>query len=358
MPTEHSENKICPHPDCKCKGQEQPITNFSISNDDPAGWCKDCGKTAQKKKREFNKNNLNKEPPKDGMKRCSYHKVMHNISEFNTDVTSTDGYQCKCKEAQKIDRDKKAAKHADVSETQMKTCNDPKCENPHKPLSEFNKSNTGTLGHANTCKVCRARKRREQNTHTPQTEGTKTCYGVLCIQDDGSGTEKGVSMFSTDQYNLDGLQNQCKNCKLEATKKHVSTLDGFFTKLYCDIIQNAKKRAKTIEVKISKQDIKDLYAKQQGKCALTGMSLTHNAYNTKEREHHIINYFNISVDRIDSSKHYEKGNIQLVGAIVNRMKTDMKQEQFLELINMLHCHNFDTINKILLNKDDVKLQSK
>ena len=50
---------------------------------------------------------------------------------------------------------------------------------------------------------------------------------------------------------------------------------------------------------------------------------------------HIINKFNISVDRIDSNKDYSKDNIQLVGAIINRIKSDLSNDEFTEICNMV-----------------------
>jgi hypothetical protein len=38
---------------------------------------------------------------------------------------------------------------------------------------------------------------------------------------------------------------------------------------------------------------------------------------------------NISIDRIDSSKGYLRGNVQFVCDIVNRMKSSMTQEELL-----------------------------
>lgn len=57
-----------------------------------------------------------------------------------------------------------------------------------------------------------------------------------------------------------------------------------------------------------------MYYKQEGKCALSGEILTKIALEDKG-----INKYNVSIDRINSSKDYTKDNIQLVGAIINIM---------------------------------------
>ena len=49
--------------------------------------------------------------------------------------------------------------------------------------------------------------------------------------------------------------------------------------------------------------------------------------------------YNISIDRIDSSKGYIKGNIQLVCGIVNVMKSDSSEDEFLQLCKKIVEHN-------------------
>jgi hypothetical protein len=47
-----------------------------------------------------------------------------------------------------------------------------------------------------------------------------------------------------------------------------------------------------------------------------------------------------SLDRIDSSKGYVKGNVQFVSAILNYAKLDMKEEEFREgLREMFECYS-------------------
>ena len=48
-----------------------------------------------------------------------------------------------------------------------------------------------------------------------------------------------------------------------------------------------------------------------------------------------INDYNISIDRKDSSKGYTKDNIQLVGAIINIMKNDIDEKDFLLFVSTI-----------------------
>lgn len=194
-----------------------------------------------------------------------------------------------------------------------------------KLFDNFHKNASGTYGYHNECKTCRSEKRKKINVPKP-TIGTKKCLKCENTYD--------ISNFYCDKSNSTGLQTYCKDCCVENTKKWASTFDGFIKRLYKDIINNNKKRAKPIKCLITTQDIKDLYDKQNSLCALTNQKLTTDTYTVKGNQH-IINKFNISVDRIDSNKDYTKDNIQLVGAIINRIKSDLSNEQFLDICNMV-----------------------
>ena len=66
----------------------------------------------------------------------------------------------------------------------------------------------------------------------------------------------------------------------------------------------------------------ELLEQQQNKCAVSGIEMTF----TKKTDG-IKVHTNLSIDRIDSSKGYEIGNIQLVCAIVNIMKSTLTMDE-------------------------------
>jgi hypothetical protein len=87
-----------------------------------------------------------------------------------------------------------------------------------------------------------------------------------------------------------------------------------------------------LEFSITKEDVIKLYKDQNGKCAITKKEMTHNALNDrKEKDCHILNPYNISIDRINSTVGYTKTNIRLVGAIINRIRFDMTDKQFFAI---------------------------
>jgi len=66
----------------------------------------------------------------------------------------------------------------------------------------------------------------------------------------------------------------------------------------------------------------ELFLKQKGKCALSGMEL-------KFPQKHRDIKSNASLDRIDSKKGYVKDNIQWVDKKVNGMKSNMEEQEFI-----------------------------
>lgn len=84
--------------------------------------------------------------------------------------------------------------------------------------------------------------------------------------------------------------------------------------LYSRLGRQNKSQAK-VEIKITKDDLRELWDQQQGKCAVTGLHMT---YFPRSQRHST--GLNASVDRIDSTDIYRKGNVRLVCSRVNFMK--------------------------------------
>jgi len=87
------------------------------------------------------------------------------------------------------------------------------------------------------------------------------------------------------------------------------------------------RRRKKQEVKISIDYAWKLFVKQNRKCALSGEDIYFPKMWAEKGT--------ASLDRIDSSKGYIKGNVQWVHKYVNLMKNRLTQEYFLELCNKI-----------------------
>lgn len=104
-------------------------------------------------------------------------------------------------------------------------------------------------------------------------------------------------------------KRSCKECN--AAKKNAYRSASPEAYLFSRLNNKARK----VEVSITKEDLRAMWDEQQGKCAVTGMHMTY--YPRRMRDS---TGLNASVDRIDQSKGYEKGNVRLVCYRVNLMR--------------------------------------
>ncbi len=103
--------------------------------------------------------------------------------------------------------------------------------------------------------------------------------------------------------------------------------------------KSTSKRSKNIKFNISIKDAWDLFLKQNKKCALTGVELKFNrqyANNPNGKEQ------TASLDRIDSNKDYTLNNIQWVHKIVNKMKMNLNEKDFINWCKLIIATNNET----------------
>jgi len=90
----------------------------------------------------------------------------------------------------------------------------------------------------------------------------------------------------------------------------------------------ASAKRRTIGVSITIEEAWNLFLEQKRRCALTGLEL-------KFPESGKDKNWTASLDRIDSSKPYEIGNIQWVHKHINVMKNKYSQEYFIEMCKLI-----------------------
>jgi hypothetical protein len=95
------------------------------------------------------------------------------------------------------------------------------------------------------------------------------------------------------------------------------------------IVGGAKKR--NVPLTITRDYSLELYHKQGGRCALTGVEL-------KWRLSSKCNTWTASLDRIDSTVGYVSGNVQWVHRDINRMKWDLDEQAFIDLCTQVADH--------------------
>jgi hypothetical protein len=96
----------------------------------------------------------------------------------------------------------------------------------------------------------------------------------------------------------------------------------YTNKLYARALQH------DLEFNINTEYLNEIYQQQNKKCALTGIDIE---FKTK--------HGTASVDRIDSSKGYIKGNIQWVHKDINIMKMDFTVLEFIRMCKLVTDYN-------------------
>ena len=156
-----------------------------------------------------------------------------------------------------------------------------------KPISEFHKDKTKKFGVGSTCKECAKKISKEYYyKHSDHIKRRVTCYSETYVP------------------------------------RHSREIDSRLRNLHTNA------RGRTKEFSISVEDVYDLWRNQEGRCAYTKLPLlaTANQFNT------------VSLDRIDSSKGYIVGNVQLVCAAINKMKQEYTEDLFI-LLSLLVTQN-------------------
>lgn len=97
------------------------------------------------------------------------------------------------------------------------------------------------------------------------------------------------------------------------------------------IKKNAEKR--NLKFEITEIYIWEIFEKQNRKCALSGKPIRLDAKNPWYRK------TTASLDRIDSSKGYIKGNVHWVHKDVNCMKWGLEMKRFLQLVEQIYFNS-------------------
>jgi hypothetical protein len=154
-----------------------------------------------------------------------------------------------------------------------------------------------------------------------RTEGTRSGHTVWRCKCE-CGAEKDVYATHIRQGNSKGCK-QC--CKPKGKDSPYWTGVGDISGDYFDNIRrgaDGSKGRRKIKFDITKKYIWKLYEEQEGKCVLSGQPIT---IDYKGKDH------TASLDRIDSTKGYIRGNVQWVHKHVNLMKNKLDQNYFIKL---------------------------
>jgi len=313
-------------------------------------------------------------------KLCSCCNVQLAVEEFHSDKSTKDGYQTNCKKCKStkthqtkstvdgfmkfllkdiVGNSKKRNIDVEITLTDIKTLFDKQnglCyytnhkmtnvsharnedDNQHI-INKWNMSvdrKNSKIGYMkdNITIICSIVNRMKMNLK--EDDFLLICYGVYC-QNKSDGSEKIFSLNSISDKDLVDIE----------ARKYTCPKENIIRSLYATTKDNVNRRHKNLSFEITVNDITDTYNKQNGICKLSGCIMTSYAYNIDNTDNKkiIIHNWNVSIDRIDSNKGYTTDNIQLVSNVINRMKSDMTNEEFIEICNLVTNHNVNKIKEI------------
>ena len=136
----------------------------------------------------------------------------------------------------------------------------------------------------------------------------------------------GKQAFCTKQELETGKRNRCDSCGKK--KRFGERVDDISINFFHNYKRSAQRR--NIDFTITLEYVADLFRKQEGKCAISGMSIDIKGTPWKGQTG--------SLDRIDPTKGYVEGNVQWVHKLVNELKWDLQPQEFFTIIKQIYEH--------------------
>lgn len=105
----------------------------------------------------------------------------------------------------------------------------------------------------------------------------------------------------------------------------------------------ASARGRNIEFNLSKEFLYELYEKQKGACYYTGKRMNLTIYSGIMPNRENIEKFKdyLTIDRLNSSKGYVKGNVVLCTLKVNTAKGSLNYDEFVQICNFVKQRDFN-----------------
>ena len=138
------------------------------------------------------------------------------------------------------------------------------------------------------------------------------------------------------------VRQTCKVCVgIGRRKRYSSTPRSYFQQAIQYSKSSYKKNNRNVAnlqpYVLNVDDCLDLWEQQRGKCAISGVQMTHHRDGSGKKE------FNVSLDRIEPGGAYSKANVQLVCYRINIMRHVLNIDMFFWWIK--NIHDFSVENK-------------
>lgn len=195
-----------------------------------------------------------------------------------------------------------------------------------KSVVDFSKNKNKKDGLNGHCKKCHSNYRKNRYKENPEREKISNfnyrqnnyVNSNCCV------CNKDIVRYRTNVG--EGKNNYCKEClKFSRRYKNISPVSYY--------IRSSKRRSKNNKFKFNLKEkyLEKLFIKQGGKCKVTNIPIElHGCYTKKGTL-----ATTASLDRIDNSKGYIKGNVRFVSLGVNYMKNRRSDEELFELLSLI-----------------------
>jgi hypothetical protein len=218
----------------------------------------------------------------------------------------------------------------------------PKC-NIERKLTQYYKHSLrkdGFIRYRPICKSCRKKVR--SNPPRPITDKLIKTGKQICKY---CNVEKLINEFYVNGCFNDGTKNyraRCKQCVINKLKSvYINTREQKINirskspqNYMSGLLLKASHRKKEFNIDI--YFLNELYALQQGLCAISGYKMTWQAGQGRLP-------YNISIDRKDPKIGYLKTNVHLVCSFINMMKNVMQLQEFLKMCQtIVKFNNLET----------------
>lgn len=143
---------------------------------------------------------------------------------------------------------------------------------------------------------------------------------------------KPLDDFYPSKVTKSGFETRCNSCTKARTRNFFNENTRQYLAVLCRGhrgIANrpsarSRRRVLAAESQVTPEILWDLWQKQEGRCAITGVPMTHLL------GHGMRMLTNVTIDRIDSDKGYTEDNIRLACKAANWMKNQMTDRELLQ----------------------------
>lgn len=212
-----------------------------------------------------------------------------------------------------------------------------KCKQYYPMTDEyFPRRSNVVCGFDSHCKSCQKEKERKR-VRVPAFNEEGLLYCKRCK------TYKPITEFYENSSNVKCRKyysNNCKTCEYERKKiaKEASYEEISKERFFSVLLSGCKTRAlqyNKFACTLTVEDLLEIWDRQQGKCAISGLPMTIIRGRGKMM-------MNASIDRIIPGGDYSKDNVQLVCSHVNMMRSNLSIEELIEFCKAI-VNNYESL---------------